>query len=373
MRFFILLLLISACAGQQKNNNVFTEDTSYVQYAKGFKVSYNGNIKQVEITKPYQSATAGFTYWLVPDGTSVPTHGADVKIIPIPIRSIVCTSTTHIPLLDYLNETDALIGFPTTDYISSTKMRSRIDSGKVLDLGVDKGLNIELLTNLAPDVVMAYTMTGDYGQYKSIEDLGTPVVINAEYLEEHPLGRAEWIKFMALFFNKEAVADSVFRLIEQNYLQTKKIVDSAVTHSPSVMSGIVYGDAWFMPGGQNFAAKLLKDAGLHYLWADDATNGYLQVPFELVYEKANQADFWIGVGSFKTMLEIKNSDQRYTKFKAYTDKKVFTYDARQGAKGGSEFLELGYLRPDLILEDLVKIAHPQLLPDSTLFFHKRLE
>ncbi len=372
MRFFILLLLISACAGQQKKDNAFLEDSTYVQYAKGFKVSRNGNIKQVEITKPYQGATAGFTYWLIPEGEVIPAHDPSIKIIKTPIQSIVCTSTTHIPLLDYLNETDALIGFPTTDYISSATMRSRIDAGKVLDLGVDKGLNIELLTNLAPDVVMAYTMTGDYGQYKIIEDLGTPVLINAEYLEEHPLGRAEWIKCMALLFDKEAMADSVFKVIEQNYLTLKTTVDNKVNHRPSVMSGIVYGDAWFMPGGQNFAAKLLKDAGLDYLWADDATNGYLQVPFELVYEKANQADYWIGVGSFKTMPEIKNSDQRYAKFKAYTSKKVFTYDARQGAKGGSEFLELGYLRPDLILEDLVKIAHPQLMPDSTLFFHKRL-
>jgi iron complex transport system substrate-binding protein len=34
---------------------------------------------------------------------------------------------------------------------------------------------------------------------------------------------------------------------------------------------------------------------------------------------------------------------------------------------------LGYLRPDLILKDLVKIAHPELLPDYELFFHKRLD
>jgi iron complex transport system substrate-binding protein len=220
---------------------------------------------------------------------------------------------------------------------------------------------------------MAYTMTSDYGQFKSIEDLGTPVVMNAEYLEEHPLGRAEWIKYMALFFNKQKMADSVFTAIEENYLQTKAKADQLTGVKPTVLSGIVYGDAWFMPAGQNYAAKLLRDAGFNYLWSDDSTTGFLQLPFELVYGKASQADYWIGVGSFKTLVEITSSDKRYGTFSAFQNKKVFTYNARIGAKGGSEFLELGYLRPDIILQDLVKIAHPQLLSDSTLFFHKKLE
>ena len=116
--------------------------------------------------------------------------------------------------------------------------------------------------------------------------MGVPVVINAEYLEKHPLGRAEWIKFMALFFNKENDADSVFQLIETEYLKTSKLAQQDSV-KPSVISGVVYGDAWFMPGGQNFAARLLKDAGCNYLWADDTSQGFLELSFESVYEKAN--------------------------------------------------------------------------------------
>ncbi len=136
---------------------------------------------------------------------------------------------------------------------------------------------------------------------------------------------------------------------------------------------MVYGDAWFLPGGQNYASRILKDAGCQYLWGDDASNGYLELSFEAVYEKANQANLWIGTGSFTTLREINEADERYTRFKPYKQKQVYTYDARKGAKGGSEFMELGYLRPDIILQDLVKIAHPDLLPDHTLYFHKKLE
>jgi iron complex transport system substrate-binding protein len=135
----------------------------------------------------------------------------------------------------------------------------------------------------------------------------------------------------------------------------------------------VYGDAWFMPGGKNYASTLLKDAGCEYLWESDSTSGFLELSFESVYEKAHNADRWIGVGSYKTLKEIEAADQRYTRFKAFKDKEVYTFNARVGSKGGSEFLELGYLRPDIILKDLVRIGHPEVAQDHTLFFHKKLE
>ncbi len=345
---------------------------SSVTYATGFRVSNVANSKLVEVLYPYQGATSGYKYLLVPSGEAVPAHEADTRIIYTPISSMVCTSTTHIPLLDYLDESSTLVGFPSTDYISSEKTRKLIDAGNVRELGTDKGMNIEQLAVLKPDLVMGYTMTADYGQFRKIEELGVPVVINAEYLEEHPLGRAEWIKFMALFFGKEKLADSVFRVIEENYNQTKAKAENA-KQKPIVLCGVVYSDAWFLPGGQNYAAKLLRDAGCQYLWTSDSSKGFLQLSFESVYEKAHAADLWIGVASYTTLEEMKNADERYTKFKPFQSKQVYTYNARKGAKGGSEFLELGYLRPDIILNDLVKIAHPELLPEYELYFHKRLE
>jgi iron complex transport system substrate-binding protein len=370
---FVLCLLAFSCKKESADKfSISGKSDIAIKYATGFIVKRQGSSTWVEVPSPFPGATSGFKYLLVPVGEPVPEHPENVKVIRTPISSIVCTSTTHIPLLDYLNVSDKLIGFPTTDYISSEKVRKRIDEGKVSDLGVDKGLNLELLTALRPSIVMGYTMSSDYGQFKKIEELGTPVIINAEYLEKHPLGRAEWIKFMGLFFHKEAEADSAFNVIEKNYLHTKALV-SNVTHRPTVLSGIVYGDAWFLPGGKNFAAQLLDDAGCQYLWEDDSTNGFLELSVEAVYEKAHDADLWIGVGSFSSLQEIKAADIRYTRFKPFQNKSVFTYDARKGAKGGSEFLELGYLRPDIILNDLVKIAHPDLQPEYPLYFHRKLE
>jgi iron complex transport system substrate-binding protein len=366
----IIVFIFYGCISDKKESE--TTHYSSTSYASGFKVSDIANAKLVEAIYPYQGATSGYKYLLVPKGQEAPDHEADTKVIYVPIQSIVCTSTTHIPLLDYLNASDKLVGFPTTDYISSEKMRKFIDVGKVQELGTDKGMNIEKLAVLKPDLVMGYTMTADYGQFRKIEELGIPVVINAEYLEEHPLGRAEWIKFMALFLGKEKVANEVFQMIEKNYLNTRALT-AQVDRKPTVVSGVVYSDAWFLPGGQNYAAKLFNDAGCEYLWSSDSSKGFLQLSFESVYEKAHNADLWIGVASFTTLEELKNADKRYTKFNPYKTKQVYTFNARKGAKGGSEFLELGYLRPDIILNDLVKIAHPKLLPEYELYFHKQLQ
>lgn len=341
-----------------------------IKYASGFKVSSLGRAKLVEVIYPFQGATSGYTYVLVPRGQTVPAHPEGARVIFTPLESIVCTSTTHIPLLDYLGETEKLAGFPTTEYISSGKMRKRVEAGKVVELGVDNDLNLERLAVLQPDMVMGYTVSSEYGQFRKIESMGIPVVINSEYLETHPLGRAEWIKFMALFFHKEKQADSVFSFIESSYLETMAKL-SGVSERPTVLSGIVYGDAWYLPGGQNYAARLFRDAGLRYLWEENERNGFLRLSFETVYATAQDARLWIGTGSYRSLAEIRAADTRYTRFSAFRNNRVYNYDARVTAKG-NEYLELGYLRPDLILKDLAKIAHPELLEEHELYFHRQL-
>ena len=341
-----------------------------LKYATGFTISKQEDYYLIKIITPYKGATEPLQYVFYPRGSERPAVAVDAYV-PVPVQRIVCTSTTHIPLLDYLHESQALVGFPSLQYISSARMRQRIDSGLVAELGIDQSLNIEKLITLQPDVVMAYTMSSDMGQFALLSEAGIPVIINAEYLEKHPLGRAEWLKLAGILFGKERLADSVFTAIEQAYLQTRQLVlqDSA---RPTVMSGIVYGDSWYLPGGRNYAARLLQDAGFRYLWQGDTTSAFLPLAFEAVYQRAATADYWIGVGSFRTLQELQAADSRYALFRPFTTRKVYSYNKRMGPGGGSEFLELGYLRPDLILKDLVKIGHPALLPDHRLFFYFKL-
>lgn len=378
--FLICLYLWSGCntSGSQHSTadkaDSVSGDYVPVQYAQGFTIRRVGRARLVVVTYPYQGATTSHQYLLVQKDEPVPPGAAfqDVPVVRVPVSRVVCTSTSHIPMLDYLGETDKLVGFPTPDYISSPKMRARIDAGQVQDLGVDKDINMELLAVLHPDLVMGYMISGNYGPFKTMEAMNIPAVVNAEYLERDPLGRAEWIKFVAAFFNKEAMADSVFRAIEKEY-KTIKTLAAGVKDRPTVLSGILYGDAWFMPGGQNYAARFYNDAGYRYLWRDDPSHGFLQLSFETVYAQAHDADLWIGVGAYESLADLAAAGHQYTQFRAFKEGNVYTYSWRKGASGGNEYMELGYLRPDIVLKDLVKIAHPTLLPSYALYFHKKLE
>ena len=363
---FISITLFLGCNHKPGEQSVIGNQEK-LSYASNFTIQKQKGYTLVTINTPYKNAEKGLLYVLYPRNGEKPSIEADAYI-PVPIQSIVCTSTTHIPLLDYLDETDKLLGFPTTDYISSKKMRERIDAGKVMELGIDNAINIEKLIELNPELVMAYTMTNDFGQFNKIQEAGIPVLINAEYMELDPLGRAEWIKLAGLLFGKEAKADSVFRMIESEYVTTKEKVKE-IANFPTAMSGSMYSDIWYLPGGNNYAAKLLTDAGFNYLWKQDTTTGFLALSYEAVLDKAHKADYWIGASNFESINEMKEANERYSFFAPFESGKVYSYNKRIGAKGGSEFLELGYLRPDLILKDLVKIGHPELLPEHELFFY----
>jgi len=372
MNKFLLLvtLLFFGCRKQASESKAPINQST--KYAKGFWIEDKGTYKDVFVRQSSDSTSPTLHYRLIKDTTTAPAPEAGIMAIHIPISSIVCTSTTHIPLLDYLNETEKLLGFPSTNFISSARARARIDKGFVKELGLDNSMNLELLAQLKPSIVMAYTLTSDLGNLKKIKEMGIPVVINAEYLEHHPLGRAEWIKFMALFFGKEKQADSIFNWIENEYVKAKA---STLTSSkiPTVLTGIPYGGTWYLPGGQNYAARFFEDAGCHYLWSDNPSTGFLQLSLETVYERASTADYWIGVGSFETYSDLKSTDDRFTKFSAWQNKMIYHYNGRIGPTGGNEYLELGYLRPDLVLKDLIQITHPVLYPQPDLFFYKRLK
>lgn len=373
-----ICLLWSCHTPEQKAPAVATVpvDTAYhqssIRYAQQFTVSYANGYKIVEVLQPYPGAEKSQRYLLLPRGMEVPSEIEADAIVRIPVTEMAALSTTHIPALDMLGASEVLTGFPTPDFISSPSMRQRIDSGKVRDLGASNGLNIEGLLELAPDVVMAYGMGPQDKSLRSLERTGIPVVLNADFLEQSPLGRAEWIKFTALFLNKEREAEAVFNTIVQRYDSLKAIATTA-KEQPEVFSGIVYNGTWFMPGGNSWAARFLEDAGGNFLWSNTEETGSLQLSFESVFDRAHKAPYWIGAGNFSSLEAMAEADSRFTRFEAWQKGRVYTYTARIGETGGNEYLELGYSRPDIVLADLIHILHPALLPEYDLYFYKKLE
>ena len=218
---------------------------------------------------------------------------------------------------------------------------------------------------------MAYGMGPEDGSLQVLNRTGVPVLLNADFLETSPLGRAEWIKFTGALLNREKEADSVFKQIEDRY-QSLKELTAKVEQRPDVFSGIVYGDTWYMPAGQSWAAQFMADAGANYLWSDAPGSGSIPLSFEEVFAKAHNAPYWINTADFTSREALAAADERYKRFKAWQQEQVFTYTNKISPTGGNEYLELGYARPDMVLADLIKILHPELLPEHELYFYSRL-
>lgn len=347
-----------------------------MKYAKGFSVEKsNSGITTIKITSPWPNAESAFTYALIPRDilASITLNKEDYDaIVTVPVERIVVTSTTHIPALEALGVDETLIAFPDTKYISSEKTRMRVDSGDIKELGNNESLNAEMVIELQPDLVVGFSINSQNKTYETIHRSNIPVVYNGDWAEETPLGKAEWIKFFAPFFQKEKAADQIFNTIESSYLEAKSLAESAAV-KPNVLSGALYKDVWYTPGGKSWAAQFLKDANANYIWEATPETGSLSLSWEAVLAAGQYSDFWIGPAQFTSYKSLEDGSLHYKQFDAYKNKKVFTFAKTEGATGGLLYYELAPHRPDIVLKDLIHILHPDLLPDYQPYFFKPLD
>ena len=372
--FFISLMLVFSCKQEAQKESQKSDSKSRIYHAKGFDIVSTNGIKKLQIKAAYQNANTVFEYEVleekdVLDNTATPNNA----VLAVPIKSIVVTSTTHIPMVELLQEETAIVGFPYAQYISSEKTSALVASGKIKEIGKEGSLNTEILLDLQPELVVGYSVSSVDKSLTMIQKAGIPVVYNGDWLEATPLGRAEWIKFFGLLFDKEKQADSIFNAIETNYLKAKKIALKA-TIKPTILSGAIMSkDIWNLPAGESFVAQFLKDANLDYLWGNTPGEGSLSLSFESVFEKGKNADFWIAPGYFSSKEQLLKSNQIYAEFEAFKNDRIYTPSTKKGKTGGVIYYELAPTRPDLVLKDIIKITHPNLLPNYALTFFEKME
>ncbi len=344
-----------------------------IRYAQGFAVSYHKNYKLVTINRPFLSAKSTLRYALVQCGTPLPKDIAADQVITVPVRSLMVFSTTHLPHLEKLNVLDRLVGIADLSLVYSSQIREKTARGKIVEVAKGGRLNTEEIIRLKPDLITTFAVgSAEADTYPKLIELGLKVVLNAEYLENSPLGRAEWLKFTALFFNQEELAEQEFNKIADRYKKIAKLTQK-VTQKPTVLTGLNYQGTWYVAGGQSYSAQFLRDAGANYLWAEDTSTGSLPLSFEAVFAKGSNADFWLpNAAIWRSLADITASDPRYAEFAAFRRGQVFNNNRRQ-VNGANDFWESGVLNPDVVLADLVKIFHPALLPDHNLFYFQKLQ
>jgi iron complex transport system substrate-binding protein len=364
--------LSDGCVEEYSPDVDYFPEKAVISYATGFEVIYHNNYKVVTVTQKQADTLFEKQYVLVQCGTPTPQGFDPESIVQIPVKTVVSMSTTHFPFLEEYGVLDRLVGIDDDAYVSNPTVLRMVRSGKVSIVGAGAGVNVEKLIEMHPDLIFAYS-TGipNYDAFPKLITTHLMVALVGEHTEATPLGRAEWGKFIALFFNREEIAEKAFSRTEENYLKTVQTVSQAKT-KPTVFLNSVYQGTWYMAGGKSFMACLMADAGADYLWKDDPATGSVTFSFEEVLNRAVDADYWLPTTYWQTTADALKEDERYANFKAFQTGNIYNNNVRISSSGGNDFYESGTAHPDVVLADLVKIFHPDLLPEHVLVYFQKL-
>ena len=359
--------LTDGCVESYDPNVDYFPAKATLTHTDGFAVEYKNNYKVITVATPWPGAESALAYVLVQCGTPAPEGYDATQIIEVPVPSIATMSTSYLPFLDGLGVLDRLVAVDDLTYVNNPIVLAMAEAGKIVQVGYGAGVNVD------PAIIMTYgSGSPDYDAHPVLLNAGLHAVVNAEWLETSPLGRAEWGKFIALFFNQEADAEAQFAETTQRYdeLAAQAV---AVTEKPTVFTDSEYQGSWYVAGGNSFTAQYLRDAGASYLWADDETTGSIGLAFEAVYDIAAAGDYWINVGFINSLAELEAADARYTDFAAFQSGNVWNNNKKQNANGGNDYYESAVAHPDIVLADLIAIFHPEILPDHETVYFQQLQ
>ena len=372
----ILLIIIGifvlvSCNNKSSNNKTVKQPLTQklLNYATGFAVNNFEDYKEVIVFSPWKKGEIYARYYLVKDiKTKTPNDGEKIKI---PLKTLASTSVTHLEFLSLLDEIQTITGVCSPALIYNSELQKNIQAGKITDLGDAFSLNVEKTLVLKPEALMTSGFNQADAAAQRIGQAGIPVIFNNEWMETSLLGRAEWIKFVAVFYNKEQLADSIFTDIEKRYNKLKYRALN-VSKKPKIMAGNNFRGTWYMPAGQSFMGQLFRDAGGDYFYANDTTTGSLPLNVETVLKNFAETDVWLNV-NFSTIDELIKTDSKHALFHPVITRQVYNFNKRRLPSTANDFWESAVARPDLLLGDVIDILHPELLPDYEFVYAEKLK
>ncbi len=282
-----------------------------------------------------------------------------------PLKKAVVFSAVHCALLEELGAADCITGVCDAEYITSPLVRQGVQNGTIRDLGSSYQPNLEQLALLDPDALLpsAFENAGSYG---GISRLGVPLIPCADYMESGPLARAEWMRFYGRLVGKGREADSLFVKVEQRYHELRNKACN-VSYRPRLLAGYPYQGIWYVAGGRSTMGQIYIDAGADYVYSGTSSTGSLPMSLESVLGKAGEAQLWMFVYNSPqtmTLAQMKAENTLYSRFRAYKEQGVWACNA-----GNNLYHEQTPFHPDMLLEELISIIHPELgvHPRSTYF------
>lgn len=367
-----VLLLTVACGGRHTTaTDAFDSPLYTPAYAASFEIlgTAHGTSTLLRVRDPWQGAQGVETTLLIArDGEPVP-EGFDGQVLRGDARRVVCMSSSHVALLAAAEADSTIVGVSGIDFLSNPYVTANRD--RIGDVGYEGNIDYERLLALAPDLVLLYGVGGASALEPKLRELGIPFLYVGEYLEESPLGKAEWMVAVGEAVGRRAEAERRFAGIPARYDALKACAAAAASAVPTVMLNTPYGDSWFMAPTGSCIARLIADAGGRYLYEGDSGNTSLPVDLEEAALLTAAADLWLHVQA-ASLDDLRRRFPKFADVRCVRDGKVYACDRRTTAAGGNDYWESGIVRPDLVLRDLVKIFHPELVDDPFVYY-RRLE
>lgn len=368
-----LLLHCVACHENRTANMMdFDVEIYSPSYATGFAIvgaeGWQSSI--LEINNPWQGAEDVVTRLFIARDGELPPDGFDGQIIEGNASRVICMSSSHVAMLDFVGKVESVVGVSGIDFISNEYVASHRD--KVFDVGPDSDANFELVVALDPDIVLLYGVTGACAMENKLRELGIPYAYIGEYLEQAPLGKSEWLIAIAEIVGCRAEAETAFAEIPQRYRALQDLASAATTAKPKVMINTPYADTWFMASTSSYIARLIADAGGDYIYKRNTSSSSLPIDLEQATLLTSAADVWINVGSITSLDDLRGQFPKFSDVECVRNGSVYNCDRRSSVGGGNDFWESGVVYPDIILRDLIKIFHPELISDEFVYY-RRLE
>ena len=373
---FAALLLITGCHSNTKGTDGksasalqdTTSSSLNPHHATGFKVTEGKGYHLLDIQDPQHEEGTSYHFALVPRGTKPEGIPADYTVIETPVRSVICMTSLQLSNFITLEALDRVIGITSSRFLFNKEMKQRLKEGTTKKIGMEGNFDAEVIIQANPDLILISPFKR--GGYDSLKELGIPLLPHLGYKEMTPLGQAEWIKCMGLLVGLESEAIARFETIEKRYNELLQLT-AGVKKRPVVFSGELRGGNWYAVGGKSFLAQLFRDAGADYFLKDDTRSGGVTLDFETVYSQADKADFWRILNSYPGEFSynaLKAEDSRYADFRAFREKGVVYCNLRERA-----FYESSPTQPEVVLADLIRAFHPDLLPDHTPVYYELIK
>jgi iron complex transport system substrate-binding protein len=373
---YLLAIFISSCNGNSEKHpdKIFTSEEEVIIRAERLSLLKFAGYTKVTIIDPWQGANnVKQVYYLFDRGSVLPASIDSSQVIFIPLKNIICMSTTHIAMIEALGEEKTITGVSGTGLIYSDVVNANASKGLIKDVGYEANLNKEMILKISPDLIMMYGIGAESAGYVGkIMEMGINVIFNADYLEKDPLSKAEWIKLFGALYCKERIADSIYNSAVNEYIRMKSYIEQNINNRPKVLLGLPFKDTWYISPGNSFMSKLISDAGGEYLWQNTESSISMPLGIENVYLLALTADYWLNIGTVKSKDEISMIDQRLKDLPCFINGKLYNNNNRVTITGGNDYWECVSIYPNTILEDIASILHPDLFPDKELFFYRKI-